>query len=171
MRREPAPDPHRRQSLPSNRCHRLCLQIGRLLAGYIDCKTLLGHTEERLTSRFIADLEFKRRRFDVRIDAIARIHFYDIEHRGFPFKQSMESVSHFGSLAEIDGELYSCWIIHNFQRIVPGQTVDLPITFLFSELVRPKLRVGLKFALKNDASSNAAECHVLEVIDERPTVQ
>jgi hypothetical protein len=107
----------------------------------------------------------------VRIDVIARIYFYDVQSGGLPFKQSIVSVADFGSLAEIDGELHSCLIIHNFQQIVPGQTVKLPITFMFPERVRPKLQVGLTFVLKSDSRRTAAECQVLEVINDNPTIQ
>jgi hypothetical protein len=107
----------------------------------------------------------------MQIDAIARIHFYDVQRGGIAFTPETASGSHFGSIAEIDGECYSCWIVNSFNQIAPGQTLHCPITFMYPELVRPKLRPGLTFFLKRDARTNAAEAQILEIVAENPTIQ
>jgi hypothetical protein len=102
---------------------------------------------------------------------ITRIHFYEVHRGGIAFKPEMVSGSHFGSLAEIEGELYSCIIVHDSQLIIPGQTVDLQIVFLFPDLVLPKLHVGFKFFLNAVPRTHAAEAQIIEFIDETPTLQ
>ena len=82
----------------------------------------------------------------------------------------MVSGSHFGSLAEIEGELYSCMIVHDSQLIIPGQTVDLQIVFLFPDLVLPKLHVGFKF-FNAVPRTHAAEAQIIELRDQTPTLQ
>jgi len=112
------------------------------------------------------------------IDAIVKVHFY----QGRPPKkvdgqwsyadglyQTFNNPS-FGCPVKIGDSFHDARFLNNSTPIEPGQTYTLPIMFLWPDLVRPKLTVGLRFLLKNGFVLSYGEAEVLEICEENPRI-
>jgi hypothetical protein len=55
-----------------------------------------------------------------------------------------------GGLFEFEGELFDCWLfLMDSAPIAPGDRVTVPVMFLRPHLIKPLLKVGDKFRLKD----------------------
>jgi hypothetical protein len=75
-----------------------------------------------------------------------------------------------GCPTEIGDKFHDARVITNSVPIEPGHTYTLPILFLYPDLVRPKLSVGLKFLLKKGFRLNYGEAEILEICEENPRI-
>jgi hypothetical protein len=98
----------------------------------------------------------------MRIDAIANIHFYETRQGGLKRKVTGKS---FRCPCQIDDKIYECILISDAREIGPGKTITCAIVFLYPEVVRPKLKVGLGFLVKSGFTSNFGEGEIIEVIE------
>jgi hypothetical protein len=78
-------------------------------------------------------------------DIVARIHFYSSEAGG---RKGPTATSFFGCPLEFEGEKFDCrLLLEENGPVKPGQTVSVPIAFLYPELVKPRLTAGSRFTL------------------------
>ena len=84
----------------------------------------------------------------MRPDIIADIKFYPTKEGGRKTNIPPE-IKFFGYPFEHNGEFNDCrLLLDNFGKIEPGDSVnDVPIVFLYPELVLPKLKIGDPFKL------------------------
>ena len=78
-------------------------------------------------------------------DVFARIHFYPSVAGG---RNGTTATSFFGCPLEFEGEKFDCrLLLEEIGPVSPGQTVGVPIAFLYPELVKPRLSAGSRFTL------------------------
>jgi hypothetical protein len=83
-----------------------------------------------------------------RSDIVATLQFVPTDQggRGSPIVRPI-----FGCIFEHGGEANDCGLIINEKGDVwPGQKITLPIFFLRPDLVRPRIKVGDSFVLRED---------------------
>ena len=79
-------------------------------------------------------------------DAIAKIRFYSTSEGG---RHGPTPENYLGCIFEYQNENFECrLLLSDVGSIVPGAEVTVPIKFLYSGLIRPRLRVGDKFSLR-----------------------
>ena len=92
---------------------------------------------------------------------VANLHFYMPNEGG---RKVAVSPPHFGCVFEIGGQSHDCrLLLPNAKPIRPGDTVRLPIQFVFPKLVLPKLSLGQKFFLWE--LGHIAEGEVIEILN------
>jgi hypothetical protein len=95
----------------------------------------------------------------VKHDILARVTFFRTEEGG---RKGPTSSTHFGYPFVMDDQMNDCrFFLEGIGSISPGQTVDVPIAFLFPKLVVDRLKVGRKFKLWE--MGIIAEGEILEV--------
>jgi hypothetical protein len=78
-------------------------------------------------------------------DIIAIVRFYSTDEGG---RRIAASPKFFKCPLEFEGEKFDCGLhLEKTGPIAPGATATVPITFLFPELIKPRLKVGNKFTL------------------------
>jgi hypothetical protein len=91
----------------------------------------------------------------------AKLHFYTTNQGG---RKGPIPGPHFGCIFEVAGHSHDCRIfLQNTKPIEPGETVVLPIQFLRTDLVLPKLSVGQKFFLWQ--GGHIAEGEVVKILE------
>src|SRR5437762_2736828 len=80
-----------------------------------------------------------------RPDIIASLHFFGTDEGG---RNGPTPPKIFRCPLEFDGEKFDC-VLHLEETgpLSPGSKATLPITFLFPELIKPRLRIGNEFTL------------------------
>jgi hypothetical protein len=76
-------------------------------------------------------------------DVVARVRFYSTEEDG---RKGPTRPDTYRCPLEFEGEKFDCGL-HLSGPVAPGETVTVPITFLFPELIKPRLKVGSRFTL------------------------
>lgn len=78
-------------------------------------------------------------------DIIASVRFYPTAQGG---RKGPTSQPIFRCPLEFEGEKFDCGLhLEKTGPLAPGMTATVPITLLFPELVKPRLKVGSKFTL------------------------
>jgi hypothetical protein len=102
---------------------------------------------------------------DVDPDIIAELAFYPPEAGG---RQSPIHLKLFGCIFVYEDENFDCFVLlAEGQQVSPGDKTVLPIKFLRPQLIKPRLRVGASFKLRELA--NIAEGAVLQIIQHPQT--
>ncbi len=84
----------------------------------------------------------------VKPDIVAALHFVPTEKGG---RESRIARPVFGCIFEHAGEANDCGLLIGDKGDVwPGQKVTVPILFLRPDLVRPRIKVGDSFQLRED---------------------
>ena len=79
-------------------------------------------------------------------DALATIHFFPTEEGG---RCEATPANYFGTILEYEGEFWDCrLLLEDVGSISPGQTVTVPIRFLSPGVIKPLLRVGGRFRVR-----------------------
>ena len=95
----------------------------------------------------------------VKLEILARVTFYVTEEGG---RKGPTPPTWFGCPFFMDDQMNDCrLLLDGIGSISPGQTVDVPIVFLFPKLVVDRLKVGRKFKLWD--MGIIAEGEILEV--------
>ena len=80
-----------------------------------------------------------------RPDIIATVRFYSTEAGG---RKGPTPPNMFGCPLEFEGEMFDCRLVLNEAgSLAPGATAEVPIAFLYPELIKQRLRVGSQFTL------------------------
>jgi len=97
----------------------------------------------------------------IRPDIIARITLLPTDQGG---KTKTIPAIQFGCPIQLEGESFDCRLLLDQidSSLAPGQTVTVPIKFLYSELARPRLKIGLLFTLHEIGKIGDGE--ILEII-------
>ncbi len=78
-------------------------------------------------------------------DIRARVHFFAEGGRAGPTPPEF-----LGCIFSLEGELFDCRLyLHEVGSVAPGQTVEIPIAFLYRDLVLRRFRVGGRFFLRD----------------------
>lgn len=78
-------------------------------------------------------------------DIVAKVHFYGTERGG---RNQPTPINIYRCLFEFEGEKFDCGLhLDMIGPIAPGETTTVPITFIFSEMIKPRLKVGNQFTL------------------------
>jgi len=81
----------------------------------------------------------------VKPNIIAKVYLYPTDEGG---RQGPTPSNYIGFPLEFEGSYYDCrLLLDDIGSISPGETVEVPIIFLYSELIVPKLKIGSKFRL------------------------
>jgi translation elongation factor EF-Tu-like GTPase len=94
-------------------------------------------------------------------DIVADVRFFSTEEGG---RESPIPQQRYGCIFTYQNENFSCFpMIPNNVQVCPGDKVTLEIKFLYPNLIKPKLKVGDKFTLRE--SRVIAEGKVRESIE------
>jgi hypothetical protein len=78
-------------------------------------------------------------------DIIASIHFYTTEAGG---RKVPTPPDQFGCPLEFEGEKFDCrLLLGKVGSLSPGVTANVPVVFLYPELIKPRLKVESRFTL------------------------
>lgn len=95
----------------------------------------------------------------IKPDIIAKIYFYTTEEGG---REGATPSNYIGFPFEYKEKYYDCrLLLDDIGSIYPGDTVTVPIIFLYTENIVPQLHVGAKFRLWEGGFK--AEGKVLEI--------
>lgn len=97
-------------------------------------------------------------------DIIAQVHLATTAEGG---RSNVISAAQFECLFRLNGEDFFCRLLldQTGQTLAPGETATIPIKFLSPQLVKPLLRVGGKFELRE--LRVFAYGKVIEIIDQK----
>jgi hypothetical protein len=76
-------------------------------------------------------------------DIVARVRFFGTREGG---RKGATPPDIYRCPLEFDGEKFDCGL-HLNNPVAPGEAVTVSITFLFPELIKPRLQVGSRFTL------------------------
>lgn len=98
-------------------------------------------------------------------DIKVNVQFYKTEENG---RKSPTAAEYFGCIFVIGSDKHDCrLLLQAIGPIAPGDyKKNVPIKFLYTELVMPKLKIGTKFYLWD--MRNIAEGEVTQIIDLDP---
>ena len=97
-----------------------------------------------------------------RPDIVAKVWFYSTEEGG---RKGPTPPTIYICPLEFEGEKFDCGLhLERSGPMIPGATGTIPITFLFPELIKPRLKVGSRFTLWE--MRTIAEGIVEEVMDD-----
>jgi hypothetical protein len=79
-------------------------------------------------------------------DILATVHFYTSDEGG---RQTPTPSDKLNCILEFEGEYFDCRLLLNETGpLLPGQEASVPIKFLYPDLIKPKLKLGDKFRLR-----------------------
>ena len=95
-------------------------------------------------------------------DIIAKVSMLPTDQGGK--KKSIPPIQ-FGCPIQLDGEGFDCRLLLDQigKGLAPGETIIVPIKFLYPELARPRLKLGLRFTLYEIGKIGDGE--ILEILD------
>lgn len=81
----------------------------------------------------------------IKPNIIAKIYLYPTDEGG---RENSTPSNYIGFPFEFEGSYYDCrLLLDDVGSISPGETAEVPIIFLYSELIVHKLKIGSKFRL------------------------
>ena len=79
-------------------------------------------------------------------DILATVYFYSSDEGG---RQTPTPSDKLNCILDLEGEYFDCrLLLDETGSLLPGQEALVPIKFLYPDLVKPKLKLGDKFHLR-----------------------